>query len=253
MLRVDALVLREEPGLARGVPRGRDDALELVVVAEVVDDDAVPRRIGEPGHVLEVPRHGAVRVAAVHEEHVAAHVREHRGERRHAWRTLRPRQVLDPYWGTAWYSGLVGGAGEEARAMNPFAFESEQVLGIVLRRAGLAVRVVPDLRYTVVRAASSKAFHAAPFRGRFFGAKCMLGTTAPPWPPDGLDTVAASYFASWETSDRLYRWPDGFDHVEPFAGAPPPPAATVVTARHRLANGTRVSLYAAGYVARSQA
>ena len=42
----------------------------------------------------------------------------------HAWRTLRQRQVLDPYWVTAWYSGLVGGAGEEARAMNPFAFES---------------------------------------------------------------------------------------------------------------------------------
>ena len=36
-------------------------------------------------------------------------------------------------------------------------------------------------------------------------------------------------------------------HVEPFAEAPPPRAPTVVTARHRIANATRVSLYAAGY------
>ena len=57
------------------------------------------------------------------------------------------------------------------------------------------------------------------------------------------------------TSDRLRRWPDGFDHVEPVAGAaaPPPPAPTdrvdgrpKVTARYRLANATRVSLYAHG-------
>ena len=100
----------------------------------------------------------------------------------------------------------------------------------------MALRVVPELRYTVLRSLG-KRFDDSAFRGRFWGAKCTVASSPYRWPPTGLDTVAASFFFAGEESDR----------------EAPPASHGSQTQRRRaglvtvLRDQRRVSLYTAGY------
>lgn len=216
-----------------GAERRRDEAISNVTVSWILDTDrrrefVLNARAGRG----ERRHHAASECAAAG---VGAWAYDRCVDSLAAWAAVvqlaAPADAHRDDWD--WLDPLFGGQVGAARAENPFAFQCEQLFGHALRRSGARVRVVPDLRYTIVRSPSHPAFASAPFRGRFFGAKCTLGVEELPWPPPGLEPDTASFFGPGEAADA----------TEVAAGPPSTRSLTVVR------GDSRVSLFAAGYTA----